>query len=244
MAQDMEEGLDFILSHFIEQFPRRVSTKTSENRQVLVSNKEEALARFKAANYLDCRINAYPYVKRWKGWEGINRQVPDLLFIDKDLNDFRDREALDISLFGTLQTIKNRLGANAVPSVLWSGHGYHVIQPVNSILLEDQEIFRQFENPSSGLLRYAEKCLSNDNADECHYFTMSINNCMLRIPGSYNAKGSLEEVKIIQRWNGYRPNTKPLMYDCFLYLQAVKINNLEHIHPPNEFCKYWRMRAK
>jgi hypothetical protein len=238
----IERGLDFILSHFDQGFPRRISTKTSENVQILVFNKEEALARFEAAKYLDCKINAYPYVKRWKGWEGINRQVPNLLFIDKDLENFKDKEALDISLYCTLETIKDKLGANAVPSVLWSGHGYHIILPVNSILLEGEEIFRQFDNPSSGLLRYAEKCLSNDSADKCHSSTMSINNCMLRIPGSYNAKGQLEEVKIIQKWNGYRPNTKPLMYNCFLYLQAAKINKLqyEHTHPPGEFCRYWK----
>jgi hypothetical protein len=51
----VEEGLDFILSHFKEGFPRTISTKTIEGRQIVVYNKDEALARFKAANYLDCR---------------------------------------------------------------------------------------------------------------------------------------------------------------------------------------------
>lgn len=57
----VKEGLDFILTHFKEGFPRTISTKTTEGRQVVVYNKDEALAMFKAANYLDCKINAYVY---------------------------------------------------------------------------------------------------------------------------------------------------------------------------------------
>jgi hypothetical protein len=121
-----------------------------------------------------------------------------------------------------------------------------IVQPVNSILLEDESIFRQFENPSSGLLRFAEKYLSNDSADKCHNYSMSMNNCMLRIPGSFNAKTEpLEEVKIVQRWNGYRPSTKSLLFGCYLYLQAIEIENLKHQHKhdrPGEFCKYWRTK--
>ena len=57
---DLRHGLEFILGHFASsRFPRTISTRTTEGRQVLVNNKEEALARFKQANYLDCRINAY-----------------------------------------------------------------------------------------------------------------------------------------------------------------------------------------
>src|ERR687886_2238921 len=40
-------------------WPRTISTKATEGKQILVYNKEEALARFKQSNYLDCRINAY-----------------------------------------------------------------------------------------------------------------------------------------------------------------------------------------
>jgi hypothetical protein len=59
--QKVIEGLDFILSHFEDPlWPRTISTKTTEGRQVLVCNKEEALARYEQANYLDCRISAYP----------------------------------------------------------------------------------------------------------------------------------------------------------------------------------------
>jgi hypothetical protein len=55
-AITLEEGLDYILSHFEGQprlFPRMISTKTTEGRQVVVNSKEEALTRFAQANLLD-----------------------------------------------------------------------------------------------------------------------------------------------------------------------------------------------
>jgi hypothetical protein len=58
LAPAVEVGLDFILGHFDMGFiwPRTISTMTTHGRQILVYNKEEAFARFKQANYLDCRI--------------------------------------------------------------------------------------------------------------------------------------------------------------------------------------------
>jgi hypothetical protein len=58
---EFEQGLDFILNHFEEPlFPRTISTKMTQGRQIAVHNKAEALARFNQANGLDCRIAAYP----------------------------------------------------------------------------------------------------------------------------------------------------------------------------------------
>jgi hypothetical protein len=81
-----EESLDFILSHFKEGFPRTISTNTTEGKQVVVYSKKEALAWFKAANYLDCKINAYPKFVEWKG---IHRQAPNFIFIDLDQGRFK-----------------------------------------------------------------------------------------------------------------------------------------------------------
>lgn len=56
----LEDGLDFILSHFQEPiFPRKIMTKDL-GYQVEVFNKQEALGYFKSSRYEDCRINAYP----------------------------------------------------------------------------------------------------------------------------------------------------------------------------------------
>ena len=58
----IEGALDFILARFeVPLRPGRISTKLTEGKQILVDNKHEALAKFKQANYLDCRINAYNF---------------------------------------------------------------------------------------------------------------------------------------------------------------------------------------
>ena len=49
----IQEGIDFILSHLEEPiWPRKVSSLTTQERQILVYNKEEALARFRGADLL------------------------------------------------------------------------------------------------------------------------------------------------------------------------------------------------
>jgi hypothetical protein len=86
----IEEGLDFIISHFEEPvWPRAIFTKTL-GKQYTVYSREKALARFKQSNLLDCRVNAYP---DYTVYHGINRQPPNFIFIDIDRCLFRtDRE--------------------------------------------------------------------------------------------------------------------------------------------------------
>jgi hypothetical protein len=83
-------------------------------------------------------------------------------------------------------------------------------------------------------LRFAESFLSNNKADPSHGNSLSFRNCMLRIPGSHNSKCLLRnngiatsstEVKIIQRWNGYRPAINWLLRDFRRYLIQEKIND-------------------
>ena len=68
----------YSLTHFIGRvWPRNISTLTTDRRQILVFNEEEAIARFKQANWMDCRISAYPSFTEYKG---INRQAPNFIF--------------------------------------------------------------------------------------------------------------------------------------------------------------------
>jgi hypothetical protein len=135
IEQSSKKGLDLILSHFqyFEDFqgygathwPRTVSTKATQGRQVVVTGKEEALAHFKAANYMDCRISAYPYwrasiVSRFA--EIKNLIPPDLIMIDLDSCNFFDKRALLAALRQTLQKIKVKLAL--IPTVIWSGNGF------------------------------------------------------------------------------------------------------------------------
>jgi hypothetical protein len=228
----IEEGLDFILSHFREAaFPRTISTKATEGRQIVVYSRDEALARFKAANLLDCKINAYP---KYVEWEGINRQAPNFIFIDLDQGRFKSRRTLDRVLDKTLSNINEKFKTSVVyPTIIWSGHGYHIYLPVEAFLLEQESEFVRFgnNNPSRKFIQFAEEYLSDNKADPCHTKGLSFKNCMLRVPGSFNSKdGKLEEVKIVQKWNGYRPIIQPLLFRFDLYLLASKSKELHHHH--------------
>jgi Primase X len=227
----LDGGLDFIIDHFEEPiWPRTVSTYTTRGRQVLVYSKAEAIAIFKQANLLDCRINAYPC---YTGVGGINRQAPNFIFIDLDLSHFNSMKALDRALRNVLKNIKEKFnGAQA--TVIWSGNGYHIYLPIQSSILELESVFAEFEEPSKKFLRFSEKMLSNDKADPCHSNNLSFKNCMLRIPGSHNSEcikrnnncsDSTAEVKIIQKWDGNRPAINWLLRDFRRYLIQEKIDN-------------------
>jgi hypothetical protein len=60
--------------------------------------------------------------------------------VDLDLKDFADkkktgRSVLERKLNKTLSKIKGSIGVN--PTVLWTGDGYHVYQPVSGFILEE-----------------------------------------------------------------------------------------------------------
>jgi hypothetical protein len=112
----MERGLAFITSHFEEPiWPRTIFTKTL-GRQYTVYSKEEALARFKQSNLLDCRINAYP---NYISYHGINRQPPNFIFLDIDRCLFRTDQEFWRAVQETSKNIEQILGGK--PSILWSG---------------------------------------------------------------------------------------------------------------------------
>src|SRR5687768_9237998 len=120
--QEQEDGLDFILSHFEEPiWPRTISTYATQGRQTEVFNKEEALAKFSQANWLDCRISAFPSYTNYKG---LNRQAPNFIFIDLDKSNFKTERSQILALNTTLKNIRERLDGN--PAVIWSGNGYHI----------------------------------------------------------------------------------------------------------------------
>jgi hypothetical protein len=220
-----EPALDYILNHFQEPiFPRTISTKITDNGQHLVYSSEEALARFEQADFLDCKINAYPNRIEWKE---INRQAPNFIFIDLDLGRFRSRLALDRALAKTLKNISEKFNVTVTPTVLWSGNGYHIYLPVEAFILEEESEFARFGNPSRKFIQFAESYLSNNKSDPEHSKGLSFRNCMIRIPGSFNSKkDKREEVKIIQKWDGIRPSIKPLLYRFDLYLLVRRSKEL------------------
>ena len=96
-AMTIEEGFDFILSHFEEPiiWPRPISTHRTGGAQILVNSKQEALARYIAANLLDCRISAYPrYTEYYINRTGI---APSLLLVDIDKLQFETTELFELA---------------------------------------------------------------------------------------------------------------------------------------------------
>jgi len=196
-------GLDFILSHFAAfAFPRTISTKTTQGRQIWANNVTEALARFKQANYLDCRINAYS-----------KHDIigdPNFIFIDIDCT---DKVLLNEVLAGKFQFIK------AYPTVLFTGSGYHIYQPIECgpICLDKLENFSNYTETSKQFLKFAEKYLSDNKCDPSH--NPSFNSCMVRIPNSINSKNGAQ-VKIVQSWNGQRPDIRLLIGSFYAWIST------------------------
>jgi hypothetical protein len=185
----VEDGLDFILKHFQESiFPRKIMTKRL-GYQVEVFNKQEALEHFKTSNYEDCRINAYP---SFTEYHGINRTPISFLMVDIDWKDFetiKGTAVLDRVLNKALQKIRESIGGT--PTVLWTGNGYHVYQPVSGFILEEYETFYEFtryvdKDLTSMFIQFAEEYFTDYAADRLHNPT--VKSCLVRIPGSLNSK--------------------------------------------------------
>jgi hypothetical protein len=218
--KQVTEGLDFILIHLKNptRWPRTISTRASEGKQIPVYSKQEALSYYKDSNYLDCRISAY-------NTKALQQQTIDMLMIDLDLSDFNHdksegMKALDLAKQKILRKIQDTfdLSKKSEPAtVIWSGNGYHLYIPAESqnAVLEQMSEFKNYKEPSKLFLRFAEWYLSNAKADPEHYHTVSFKNCLLRIPGSYNSK-NMCQVNIVQKWNGNSKVSLHLLYGKFL----------------------------
>jgi hypothetical protein len=238
---NVQNGLEFILSHLSPpHFPRNIMTY-SLGRQILVHSKEETMRHYIESKIVDCRISAYPpssstptsarYLK-----DGL--MAPNLIMIDIDKSRFITERAYKLAVSKTLKNIEVEL--NGKPTVIWSGNGSHIIQPMTAIALEELDLFNPVatgtDHPSVKYLRWAEEYLSNGKSDPAHSRTLSFGNCMLRVPGSHNSKcvktngGLLDSdktaVKIIQEWNGRRPTMMLLIgsFHAHLLNQKMKQN--------------------
>lgn len=233
-----ENGIDFILSHLVYQddflFPRTITTHKLKNKQVKVYSKNEALQYYKESDFIDCRINAFRDKINYKGTDPYE---PNFLFIaDLDISKFKSLNLLDLTLKRILINLKDKLD-NGHPTILWTGNGYHIYQPVEPIVFEDFPEFTSFDQPSNKFLKFSEKYISNNKSDPAH--NISFRSCLLRIPGSYNSKciernnGIKDEstkVKIIQEWDGRRPHIVHLLGVYHAYLVDEKIKEKQRLN--------------
>jgi non-catalytic primase subunit PriX-like protein len=220
ISSEIENGLDFILLHLEEPlFLRKISTHKSNNKQFLVRTREEVIDAFTASSFVDCQINAYPYLTEYKG---IQRYKPNFLFIDIDRNNFDTERKFQNALSSTLRNIKEKL-EGAVPTILFTGGGYHIYQPVDiPTALENITEFQEFDRPSELLLRFAKYYFSNNKADK--HNNPSFRSCLVRIPGSYRSKYDIK-VKIVKKWNGIRaPITVDFLEEFRTWLIQNKID--------------------
>ena len=204
---EIQYGLDYLLNHFESGFPRTISTLQTENKQVTVYSKEEALEFFVKSNLIDCRISAF-------GLDEIHNEKPNLIFVDLD-----DRTALNETLALFYKQI------NGIPLVLDTGNGYAVIQPIQIISFVNATINKKrvFDNAKK-FLQFTARYLTNSKCDSANH--PSLKSCMIRVPHSYNKKSLLKgkpreesQVKIYSEWNGIRPNIQNLPF--LTHLQKI-----------------------
>jgi len=229
--QPIEQGLDFMLWHFQGPlWPRNVSTAATRNAQKLVDYRDRAILYFQGALRQDCKIACYHPI----AFSGSNTLAPTHLFIDLDLDSFAgDKAKLELALAKTLRNIARQCHG-AVPTVLWSGGGYHVHLPLDPAIMpvyEELAEFKRYKDPSIQFMRYAEQMLSGGKADRNH--RISFASCMARLPGSRNSKyeGDIAEVKIIQPWNGIRarPAQQFMLTDFLIWLVQADLDARERL---------------
>ncbi len=193
---NVEQGIDFVLSHCTEPlFPRTISTKDTENRQVSVSSKKEILEYFQKANNLDCRISAFSK-------EDIENCNPHLFFIDLD-----NKSALE----GTLYNI-HKFGGK--PTIISTGNGIAIIQP---LIMSSWKNITQFgingEELSKLFLQFTERYFSERYCDLGNH--PSLKSCMIRVPVTINSKNN-HIVEILGMWNKKKISTKNIPFKKYL----------------------------
>jgi hypothetical protein len=208
-------------------FPRTISTYKTQGKQVEVRGIEEVLTHFNASQFVDCRINVYP---RFTKYRDINMQPPTFVMCDLDLMKFRTEKLLLRTLDQTIENIQKEI--NGVPMVLFTGNGYHIYQPINLPVLEQESIFTRFNNPSTEFIRYAAQRWTNGRNDPSNY--PSVNSCLLRVPGSVNSKNR-RKVEVIQEWNNEKPAANRLLIDFYIKLAAKE---LAHRSKQREYYYY------
>ena len=130
------------------------------------------------------------------------------MFIDLDVKRFDSNASLQRALKQILKNIASSL-YDVKPLVLWSGHGYHIIIPVNAKqALENFTDFTPYTTePSKEFLQFAERFLSINKADTAN--NPGFKSCLLRVPYTFNSKcvdeGIDAEVKIVQQWDSSKP---------------------------------------
>jgi hypothetical protein len=192
-------------------FKRRIATLITDGGQFPVDSIEQIISAYDRAERKDCRLNGFAFDP-----ENKLRQGPSLIFGDVDNHDQYELKKI-------LKRMKEKLIV-AYPTIIDSGRGFHIIQPLDvstfSDTLPPDWFVKAQEQKWSGFakgitdeyLRFGERFLTGKEADPCH--SPSIKSCLLRPPGTVNSKNNAE-VKVIQEWDGTRPPASLLLGDFY-----------------------------
>jgi hypothetical protein len=186
------EGIDLLLGLFENvgqrPFPRKIMTARI-NWQITVYSKEEMLQKFDDADFIDCRINAYPLVPK------DILQVPNIILVDIDINMSlkTGHKRIASHLNKTLQKIREYTCDSIIPLILWTGNGYHVVAVLN--ITEPLEHIEEYTSVSNScgikqlsreFMLFARMFLSEYKADPKN--NPSFESCLLRVPYTLNSK--------------------------------------------------------
>lgn len=248
----IEKGLEFILNHFDDSepmWPRMISTYSTGGGQRVVRNPIQAIAWFKASKLLNSRISGYlNYTDYYINHTGI---APSLLLVDLDRKQFATYEEFELAAAKTYTNFKEILGFK--PTQLWTGSGYHFILRQNVFVFEKVEEFKKFREPSRRFMHFEEELLTDGKGDQNHWSTVSFNNCMLRIPGSLNAKLVRFDnrhnivdippeayVKVVKPWDGVSAQIGPsIVRKYYTWLRAEEIRDIERRRAREAKYKVW-----
>jgi hypothetical protein len=207
--------------------------------QFAIQSREDLIKRCEQADFIDCRINAYPEVV---DKDGLLIQPPNFVFIDLDLSNFDyDQKKLDKVKNSTLRKMEQFNGSH--PTVSFTGNGYHIYLPIEVPILDNEYIFSKDKYPnlfspkgkyshyyvSEVFMQFAENYFTSGKSDPNH--RPKYKTSLIRIPDTFNSKClnrglSLEEskVKILQKWNGKRINTELLIHEFRIWMTQQEIN--------------------
>jgi hypothetical protein len=204
------EGIETLLALFEGAgqplFPRKIMT-AKYSGQFTAYSKEQMIKVFEEADFVDCRINAYPKLPSG------TLQPPNIILVDIDI-DWSLKSGYRLvkqKLNKTLRNIEEYCSLDN-PLVLWTGNGYHVYIVLH--MSEPLEYIQEYvtigsvKDISREFMLFSKTLLSDNKADRKD--NPSFESCLLRVPYSLNSKCfckgmdvAAAQVKIIQNWNGH-----------------------------------------
>jgi len=222
----VKQNIGFILSHFKEPiFPRVISSRSiicDGTEFQVVHNEEDMFEAYEQSKFIDCRVSVCRSSNlKHDCHEGSqNTQIADMMTISLYKPIFMRESAQKKAFYAILQAIKRILTGK--PTILWSMATFYIYQPIGSqpleLIKELDYIIKQFPQLQIAFGLSTSK-FSISKFDYSHQQKLLQKHAMLLIPGTFNSikiglgKEENEEIKLVQKWDGYRPQINSTRFD-------------------------------